>query len=84
MEDGTVGPSAAAIKRFAQAARGVSESQPALTHPSGAFSPSQSVRCLSAVAAAPPGKLLMALDCDDGEPKFHQLEPDRQMVAGAG
>jgi hypothetical protein len=63
-----VGPSAAALRRFAQGARGVFESQPPLTHPSDAFSPSQSVLYPSAVAAAAPGKLLMALDS--------HLEPD--------
>jgi hypothetical protein len=44
-------------------------------------SDSHAVRFLSAVAAATHGKLLMALDCDDGEPKFHQLEPDRRLAA---
>ena len=42
------------------------------------------VRFLSAVALATDGKLLMALDCDGGQPEFRQLEPARQVAAATG
>jgi hypothetical protein len=42
------------------------------------------VRFLSAVVVRTDGKLLMALDCDGGEPKLRELEPAGRLVAAAG